>query len=320
MPQIIDSINAKILKDLLKDGRKPFTQIAKDCNTSKDVITKRYKQMKNAGIIVGATVHTSPACYGANIVAGIYLKIKPNKEKQVLELVKKIPQFLYVCNIGIHPGLAALLIIKDIEELEEIKKIIKMMPYILGFEIIVLLGIRTSPENLSILSSPDDPLDKDKIILRKRNTEIDRLDTEIIEKLAINGRITFKEISRELKVSTDTISKRYEKLKQNGDLRVVIQVDPTKIGYSAFAIFNLSFSEENSTNHILELAKIPNVNNVIKTSGNFDLLLSLMICNIQQLIAVQEKIASMPGLIDMQITLGKLFNVWPLPREFTSTF
>jgi DNA-binding Lrp family transcriptional regulator len=320
MIQTIDQLNAKILKDLLKDGRKTFTQIAKDCNTSKDVVTKRYKQMKNAGIIVGATVHNSPACYGANLVAGIYLKIKPNKEKQVLELVYKIPQFLYVYNIGIHPGLAALLIMKNIEELEEIKQLIKKMPYILGFEIIVLLGIRTSPENLSILSSQDDPTEKDKIVIRKRKTKIDKIDTEIIEKLAINGRATFKEISKELKVSTDTISKRYAKLKQNGDLKAVIQIDPTKIGYSAFAIFNLAFSEENSPNHILDLAQIPDVNFVIKTSGNFDFMLSLMISNMQQLIAVQEQIASTSGLIDMQITLGRLFNVWPLPREFTSTF
>ena len=318
MIQIIDPLNAKILRDLLKDGRKTFTQIAKNCNTSKDVVTKRYKQMKNAGIIVGATVHNSPACYGANLVAGIYLKIKPNKEKQVLELVYKIPQFLYVYNLGIHPGLAALLIMKNIEELEEIKKLIKKMPYILGFEIIVLLGIRTSPENLSILSSQDDPIDK--IVIRKNKTKIDRIDTEIIEKLAINGRATFKEISKELKVSTDTISKRYAKLKQNGDLKAVIQIDPTKIGYSAFAIFNLAFSEENSPDHLLDLTKIQDVNFVIKTSGNFDFMLSLMICNIQQLITVQEQIASMPGLIDMQITLGKLFNVWPLAREFTSTF
>jgi hypothetical protein len=83
---------------------------------------------------------------------------------------------------------------------------------------------------------------------------------------------------------------------------------------------NLAFSEENSPNHLLDLTKIPDVNFVIKTSGNFDFTLSLMICNIQQLITVQEQIASMPGLIDMQLTLGKLFNVWPLAREFTSTF
>ena len=108
---------------------------------------------------------------------------------------------------------------KNIEEMEEIKKFIKKMPYILGFEIIVLLGIRTSPENLSILSIQDDPIEKDKIVIRKRKTTIDRLDTEIIEKLAINGRATFREISKELKVSTDTISKRYAKLKQNGDLK-----------------------------------------------------------------------------------------------------
>jgi Lrp/AsnC family transcriptional regulator for asnA, asnC and gidA len=320
MPQMIDPLNAKILRDLLEDGRKTFTQIAKENNTSKDVITKRYKQMKNAGIIVGATVHTSPACYGANLVAGIYLEIKSSKEKQVLELVKKIPQFLYVYNIGIHPGLAALLILKNIEELEGIKELIKKMPYILGFEIIVLLGIRTSPENLSILSSQDDPAKKYNIITQKRKIQIDKIDTEIIERLAVNGRVTFREIADELKISTDTVKKRYTKLKQNGDIKVVIQIDPTKIGYSAFAIFNLAFSEENSPSYILDLAKIPDANFVIKTSGNFDVMLSFMICNIQQLIAVQEKIASMPGLIDMQITLGKLFNVWPLPREFTSTF
>ncbi len=80
------------------------------------------------------------------------------------------------------------------------------------------------------------PSEKDNIIVRNRKTKIDRIDTEIIEKLAVNGRTTFKEIATELKVSTDTISKRYAKLKQNGDLKVVIQIDPTKIGYSAFAI------------------------------------------------------------------------------------
>jgi Lrp/AsnC family transcriptional regulator, regulator for asnA, asnC and gidA len=320
MIQTLDPLNTKILKDLLKDGRKTFTQIAKDCNTSKDVITKRYKQMKSAGIIVGATIQNSPACYGANLIAAIHLKIKPNKEKKVLELVHKIPQFLYVHNIAIHPGLSALLIMKNIEELEEIKELIKKLPYVIGFEIVVLLGTRNTPENLSILSSQDTRLEKENIIIRNKKPKIDTIDAEIIEKLSINGRTTFKQISNELKVSTDTISKRYAKLKQNGDLKVVIQIDPTKIGYNAFGIFNLTFSEQNSPNHILNLTKIPDVNSVIKTSGNFDCMLSLMISNIQQLIAVQEQIASIPGLIDMQITLGRLFNVWPLPREFTSTF
>ena len=192
MIQTLDPLNTKILKDLLKDGRKTFTQIAKDCNTSKDVITKRYKQMKNAGIIVGATIQNSSACYGANFIAGIHLKIKPNKEKKVLELVYKIPQFLYVYNLGIHPGLSALLIMKNIEELEEIKELIKKLPYVLGFEITVLLGTRNTPENLSILYSQDAPLEKENIIIRNREPRIDRIDTEIIEKLSINGRTTLK--------------------------------------------------------------------------------------------------------------------------------
>ena len=154
----------------------------------------------------------------------------------------------------------------------------------------------------------------------KKIVKYDRIDTEIIEKLAVNGRTPFGKIAKELKVSTDTISKRYAKLKQNGDLKVVIQIDPTKIGYSAFAIFNLSFSHDSSPDFIMDLAKIPDVNFIIKTSGNFDCILSLMISDIRQLTTVQEQIVSMPGLKNLQIAIGKMFNIWPLPREFVSTF
>jgi Lrp/AsnC family transcriptional regulator for asnA, asnC and gidA len=319
MTQTIDAINAKILTDLLKDGRKSFTQIAKECNTSKDVIAKRYKQMKSTGIIVGSTVHTSLDCYGGALAASIYLRIQPKKNEQVLELANKIPQFLYAYQMGTSPDLTMLVSLKKIEELEEIKQSIKKLPFILGFEITVWLGIRTSPENLSILPSTEAFLEK-KERTTKRKIKIDRLDTEIIEKLAKNGREPFAEIAKELKVSTDTISKRYAKLKQNGNLKVVIQIDPTKIGYNAFAIINLTFSHENLPDHMIELAKIPDVNFLIKTSGNFDFMLSLMISSIQQLVAVQEQITSMPGLTNFQIMIAKLFTVWPTSREFISTF
>jgi len=65
----IDVINSKILKELLRDGRKSFAEIAKECKTSKDVIAKRYKQMKSKGIIVGVTIQNSCACRGCDIIA-----------------------------------------------------------------------------------------------------------------------------------------------------------------------------------------------------------------------------------------------------------
>ena len=49
----LEKIDLKILKELLKDGRKSFTAIAEECHTSKDIIWKHYKEMKMTGVIVG---------------------------------------------------------------------------------------------------------------------------------------------------------------------------------------------------------------------------------------------------------------------------
>jgi DNA-binding Lrp family transcriptional regulator len=46
----IGEIDIKILKELLKDGRKSFTDIAQEYHLSKDIIWKHYNDMKKTGI------------------------------------------------------------------------------------------------------------------------------------------------------------------------------------------------------------------------------------------------------------------------------
>ena len=41
----LEEIDVKILKELLKDGRKSFTTIAEEYQTSKDIVWKHYKNM-----------------------------------------------------------------------------------------------------------------------------------------------------------------------------------------------------------------------------------------------------------------------------------
>jgi DNA-binding Lrp family transcriptional regulator len=325
MTNEIDAINAKILKELLMDGRKSFAEIAKECNTSRDVIAKRYKQMVNKGIIVGSTIQNSPACYGGNLVAAIEIDVQPHKEEEVLLLAHKIPQVIQGFRLGFSPSLSILVVLKNIEELEGIKQSIKGLPFLLRVEVGIWIGIRTIPENLSILNVQEPRINietEDKSSSQKKvEIKLDAIDTAVIEKLAADGRTRFEKIAKELKVSTDTIIRRYERLKRNGDLKVVIQLNLTKIGYPAFAMFSVtSSSQENLAESIRTLAKIPDINFIIKNSGSFDYLISLIVRDIQQLTAVQEEIANMPGVINMKTVVGKMFMVWPIPREFISSF
>ncbi len=326
MPKEIDVINTKILKELLKDGRKSFVEIAKECSTSKYVIAKRYKQMKSKGIIVGATIQNSPACYGGNLIADIHIYTHPDKADSTLELASKIPQVFAVYHMGINPSLAAIVIMKNIKELDQVKQSIKQLPFILGVDTKVWTGIRNMPDNLSVLTLQEATVKTDnenvnaKNVVEKLAIKIDEIDSRIIEKLATNARMPFKTIATELGVSTDTVVRRYERLKQNGDLKVVVQINPTKIGYYAYATFKIAvISQDNLPDKLESLAKIPDVNNILRTSGNFDYMISLMVRDIEQLTAIQEEIVGMPGVTNMEINVEKLFSVWPLPREFIST-
>jgi Lrp/AsnC family transcriptional regulator, regulator for asnA, asnC and gidA len=321
----IDAINAKILKELLKDGRKNFVEIAKECNTSKDVIAKRYKQMKNKGIIVGATIQNSPACYEGNFVAGFYIFTQPNKADIVLELAKKIPQAIDVFRLSINPSLGVMAIMKGISELDQIKQLLKKMPYVVDVDTRLYTEIKNNPDNLSILTEEGDKKNDNGImkmkVQQKIDIKIDKIDSQIIEILAANSRKPFKKIALELKVSTDTVVRRYERLKKNGDIKSIIQINPIKTGYYAFAIFNLSFiSQDNWPEKMEALAIIPDINFIFKTTGQFDYLVSLWVKDINQLVTIKEEIASMPGLSKMEMTVERAFSVWPIPREVISTF
>ena len=54
---MLNKIDAYILKELLQDGRKNFTKIAKKLKVSKKTIWKHYTLMKQKGVILGATTH-----------------------------------------------------------------------------------------------------------------------------------------------------------------------------------------------------------------------------------------------------------------------
>jgi DNA-binding Lrp family transcriptional regulator len=323
----IDELNLKILHDLLSDGRKSFAEIGKETNTSKDVIAKRFKQMKAQGVILGCTIQNSSRCYGANFVANLLICVQRGKVKCTMQEVSKISNVIHVYPSAVRQAVSAEVILKSIEELESVQKFIYNFPFVLEIETAIWMGKRNFPENLSIFNgkqlTSNQPTVNGKIDITPKKaevTEIDEIDKAITDKLALNGRMPFEEIAKPLRVSTETIARRYEKLKQNGDLKVVIQIDPTKIGYYAFALFQLSFSKGVWAETIEKLSATFDVNFIIKAAGYFDLTFTLMIRDINHFLEIQDQMVTLPHVADMEVYIYRMFCPWPLQREIISTF
>jgi DNA-binding Lrp family transcriptional regulator len=132
-------------------------------------------------------------------------------------------------------------------------------------------------------------------------------------------------LGREIGISPDTAKRRYEKLKNNGVLKVTIQINPVKIGYQAMCVFFTVTSHENSFVLIEKISKIPDVISIMKTTGDYDLQIWAMAKDLGQLLFIQGEIGKIPGIsrIDMEV-LGLEENSnwlkWPSPRQYISTF
>ena len=322
----IDELNLKILHDLLSNGRKSFAEIGKETNTSKDVIAKRYKQMLSKGVILGSTTQNSARCFGANFVTNLLISVQRGKLICTMQEVSKISNVIHVYPSVVRQAITAEVALKSIDELESVVKLIHNFSFVIEIKTAIWLGKRNFPENLSIFNNNQPTYNKPteysntNTPAKAIKTGIDEIDTTIIEKLSLNGRMPFERIAKPLGVSTETIARHYEKLIQNGDLKVVAQINPTKIGYYAFAIFQLSFLKGVLAETVEKISNILDVNFLIKATGYFDLTFTFMIRDLNHFLDIQDQMVTLNYISKMEVYTSRMLCPWPLQREIVSTF
>lgn len=311
-----------MIKDLLKDGRKSLTEIADECDESKANICKRFKNMEKTGVIVGSTIQLDYACLGYNAVGNIDFRIKPENCDAAVEKLRSIPNVYHALRNQNGSVVNAVVTLKSMDEFNRIKDFIKRFPDVSDIVTNVWMGIRNIPENIAI--TKEQTLDIEKTpthpVIRS-NIGLDKYDKQIIEKLARNGRTPFANIAKELEIGTNTVIKKYNRLKENSVIKVSIQINPVKLGYKAGALFNLAFHAESELSTIVDkLSEIPDVKLIIKTSGRYDLAVFSLVKDLEELVSMQEKINNTAEITKMEFVLRKPHEIQPGYKEYISTF
>jgi Lrp/AsnC family transcriptional regulator for asnA, asnC and gidA len=124
------------------------------------------------------------------------------------------------------------------------------------------------------------PIVKSKI--RDTSSTGDDLNRAIIKMLQEDGRLPYKDIARELKVSEGTIRNRVQSMKQNGSLKIVALADPMAIRYKADAMIGIKVATPATPRAVaLRLSDLPEVVYAIWVSGRYDLLIEV-VCETRQ--------------------------------------
>ncbi len=132
--------------------------------------------------------------------------------------------------------------------------------------------------------------------------KLDKIDNTILETLKEDGRTSLREIARKLKVSPDTISNRFERLKKE---RIIIDstvvIDPSKIGYSFITRFSIKVKPAYSTQILDKIIKIPSIIVASKIVGGYDMVAISVVKNFKHLCKLRDAILEMPHVEKVEI-------------------
>lgn len=89
----LDSLDYKILQMLSVNARKPYLEIARECNVSGAAIHQRIQKLINTGVLIGSESLANPSAVGYETCAyvGFFLK-DPSHFDQVAARLKEIPE------------------------------------------------------------------------------------------------------------------------------------------------------------------------------------------------------------------------------------
>jgi Lrp/AsnC family transcriptional regulator for asnA, asnC and gidA len=127
------------------------------------------------------------------------------------------------------------------------------------------------------------------------NVRVDEIDISIIRALQKDARVNFADIARDCDVSTDTISKRFRKMKRAGVIRgTTILLNPKSFGYDCVASIGIDISYPHLKEVVELIQSIPEIVFCTTSMGRYDIFCIAILKNVGRLSQVKDLIKGHP--------------------------
>ena len=141
----------------------------------------------------------------------------------------------------------------------------------------------------------------DEIIVSPPAQGLDEIDLAIIEALRKDGRAAFAQIAAQLNVSAGMIRLRYNRLAEQGYLRVVAITNPLRMGYKSMAIIGLRVDGSKLLEAAEKISRLDEVIYLVVTSGRFDIFAEVVCRNHEHLLDfITNRLSTIEGVRDSE--------------------
>jgi Lrp/AsnC family transcriptional regulator for asnA, asnC and gidA len=137
--------------------------------------------------------------------------------------------------------------------------------------------------------------------------KIDQLDLQILEVIARNARVSFKEVAGECSVSRTAVHQRVTKLIDSGTISETgYHVNPRSLGYRTCTYVGIKLEKGSMYKGVAdELKKIPEIVECHFTTGPYTMLTKLYACDNEHLMdLLNNKMQQIPGVTSTETLIS----------------
>lgn len=273
-----------LIRQLQVDGRASFRDLAEKTGISERLIKARIDDLRKHGAME-ITIVADPRRLGYPSMALVGVRTDPKAEpREIAESFFEIPGVDYAVAVGGRFDVVAEVVARSDEELFDTTNLaIKRHEGVRDIELFPLLELRH--QQLS--------WDAAQIERRSVRDETDHvlepIDWAIIRTLSIDGRKSFLELARQLKVSESHIRSRFAKLLGNGLIKVQALTNPSLFGYKTVGWLCLRANGSERIEKVADrLATLPHVTYLALTAGRFQLFAEIVCKDKAELLSFVE--------------------------------
>lgn len=125
-----DETDVRVLRNLQKDARTNFADIAKECDVSVDTIIKRFQRLQKNGIVKGTTILLDPRHFGFDTLTSLELNVDPVHVPEVVDKMRKEPGVVFCTpSMGMY-NIFAVTVLRGMKELNSLKELIESLSYV----------------------------------------------------------------------------------------------------------------------------------------------------------------------------------------------
>lgn len=137
---VIDELDKGIIKQLSKNGRMSFAEIASELDVTEKTVRKRYNQLVDNNILEVVGV-VNPITLGIKIGAIVQVQVVPQYIDEVIASLKNIPVIRYVTTLTGEYQLLGQVNVRSYEELNETVKKVYQIPNIQSTNVLVQMDV-----------------------------------------------------------------------------------------------------------------------------------------------------------------------------------